>query len=78
MFRCFVAVIGVMCFFWGCISAPDFEFVSAGVDEELETVPVPPTIKGLHAQKSNIAFLHIHYSEGLTRYHRVLSHAQTR
>ena len=59
----------------GCPSGPDMEFVSAGVDEMLETVPVPPTLKELHAQKSNIAFLPIQYSEGLTRYHRVLSHA---
>ena len=50
------------------------EFVSAGVDENLEEVPVPPSMKELLSNKSNIAFS-IQYSEGLTRYHRVLSNA---
>ncbi|MEC7683788.1 MAG: hypothetical protein VYC88_08110, partial [SAR324 cluster bacterium] len=59
----------------GCPSGPDMEFVSAGVDENLEEVPVPPTMKELLSNKSNIAFLPIQYSEGLTRYHRVLSNA---
>ena len=49
----------------GCPSGPDMEFVSAGVDEMQETVPVPPTLKELHAQKSNIAFLPIQYSDVL-------------
>ncbi|MFL2749950.1 MAG: hypothetical protein ACJ0DI_10845 [bacterium] len=59
----------------GCPSGPDMEFVSAGVDENLEEVPVPPTMKELLSNQSNIAFLPIQYSEGLTRYHRVLSNA---
>ena len=59
----------------GCPSGPDMEFVSAGVDENLEEVPVPPTMKELLSNKSNIAFLPIQYSEGLTRYHRILSNA---
>ena len=73
--RCFTVLSGLFWFILGCTSGPDLEFVSAGVDEDSGTVPVPPSIKELHAQKSNIAFLPIQYSEGLTRYHRVLSHA---
>ena len=58
-----------------CFSQPELEFVSAAVDEIEENVPVPPTLEELRMQKSFISFLPIQYSQGLTRYHRVLSHA---
>ena len=59
----------------GCISQPEAGFITAAVDELEETVPFPPTLKELQAYKSSIAFLPVQYSEGLTRYHRILSHA---
>ena len=60
--------------FQGCVSQPNPGFVTAAVDELEKTVPNPPSLKELSSHKSSIAFLPVQYSEGLTRYHRILSH----
>lgn len=61
--------------FSGCLVQPDLGFVKIPEDEIVESIPSPPTLEELHAQKSYIAFLPVQYAPGLTRYHRTLSHA---
>ena len=57
------------------MAQPDLGFVNIPEDEPGESIPSPPTLEELHAQKSYIAFLPVQYAPALTRYHRTLSNA---